>query len=712
VAFLALSAFAGAAFEPAAARAADASPNLWFGGTRLIFDHAQPRGDELAVGSNDVGLRRFLARVGATIAYEEGERYVVVTSADRRTISFSLGDVHFRNGNLGTMAQFAPFASGGEAFVPLFALAKALYVEPIALGGETVLQPRLGALDLRVEGKTTFVTLHGATPLRFTRLGATHDQISLAFPGIASSLDQSRIVATPGLGEVNVLAGGSPKSPSTTVSFELPQGAVATLVPAQSPNEVAFAFGQAGAHLAGSRIPSALAPPPDDAFAPQGSDALAHPPAAAAAAPAPAANFVTPAPKVALVTPAANSVNPAPKPAEARSLAPPAASAAPAAGAGPAGPAEGPAAPGGMDGDASAAAQAAQMGQAPQAPQQANVTAVEEHGHGETLDVHVALSAPVAYEWHRLPDQRWYLDLKGATLTIPARADDLQDTTAALTLRVKQFAKDPIPVVRISLALVTPRKIDLTATPDGIQISVGAFDDEEAARVGAGRITPGASIAATPVENAPPPLAGPFAGPVPGARNSKLIVIDPGHGGSDPGAQHYGLSEKNLTLDIAKRLRDVLTARGWSVKLTRETDTDVFGPNASAVDELQARCDVANNAGALLFLSIHINSFTDGSLDGTTTYYYKGTDAPLARSLQRRLIAALGTSDKGVRHANFYVNRHATMPSALVETAFVSNRGDAKLLATPEFRQKVASALADGIDDYTGNPTTTSSAAQ
>jgi N-acetylmuramoyl-L-alanine amidase CwlD len=664
LALTALLAFAfAAAFAPVAAHAADAAPNLWFAGTRLILDHAQVRGDDFAVGTNDAGLLRFLGRVGATIAYEPGERYVVVTSSDRRTISFSLGDLHFRDGNLGTTAPFAPFATGSEAFVPLFALAKALYVEPIALGNETVLQPRLGALEVRVEGKTTFVTLRGATPLRFTRLGNAHDQISLAFSGIASSLEQSRIVATPGLGEINVLASGSPKSPTSTVSFELPPGGVSTLLPAQSPNEVAFAFAPAGTALAGSRIPSALNSAPALAAAgPQaGYAATTHHPAPPAATPI--VSVATPAP---LVTPA------------------------------PAVPAAGP-----TDGDASVAAPPA------------NVTAVESHGNGETLDVRVSLSGPVAYEWHRLPDQRWYLDLKGATLTIPPRDEDLQDTTAALTLRVRQFTKDPVPVVRISLALVTPRKIDLTATPDGVEIYVGALDDEEALRVGAGRIAPGSAIVAAPLDNAPPPLPeGRPVGPVPGVRNPKLIVIDPGHGGSDPGAQHLGLSEKNLTLDIAKRLRDVLVARGWSVKMTRESDVDVFGPNASAVDELQARCDVANDAGARLFLSIHANSYTDSSLNGTTSYYYKGTDTPLARALQRRLIAALGTADDGVRHANFYVNRHTTMPAVLVETAFVSNPGDAKLLATPEFRQKVALALADGIDDYTGNPTTTSSAMQ
>jgi N-acetylmuramoyl-L-alanine amidase len=652
------------AFAPQPVRAADASQNLWFAGTRLIFDHAQVRGDEIAAGTNDPGLRGFMARVGATIAYEPGERYVVITSADRRTISFSLGDVRFRNGSLGASAPFAPFASGSEAFVPFFALAKALYVEPVALGNETVLQPRIGALDLRVEGKTTYVTLRGATPLRFTRLdSAASDQLSLAFSGVASSLEQSRLVSSAGLGEINVLTSGSPKNPTATVSFEMPPGAVRTLLPSASKNEVSFAFGPAGTTLAGSPIPSALNLAPVVAVAPPRAFAALQRPAVAAVTPAP--NLVTPAPLAA----AQGAVTPAPAPA----------------------------ATGAADGTAAAAPPA-------------EVTGVEAHGGGETLEVRVSLSGPVAYEWHRLPDQRWYLDLKGATLAIPPVDANLDDTSAATAMRVRQFTKDPIPIVRVSVALSGPRKVELSSTPEGVQIAVGEQSDENAVRVGAGRILPGSSVVADSV--APPPLPVRVAGPTYNAQNPKLIVLDPGHGGSDPGAQRFGMSEKTLTLDIAMRLRDLLVARGWTVKMTRESDVDVFGANASAADELQARCDVANNAGARLFLSIHINSYTDQSLRGTTTYYYKSIDEPLASALQQRMISSLGTADKGVRHNNFYVVRHTTMPAALVETAFISNRGDADQLATPEFRQKVALALADGINDYTRSPMTTSSAAQ
>jgi N-acetylmuramoyl-L-alanine amidase len=160
------------------------------------------------------------------------------------------------------------------------------------------------------------------------------------------------------------------------------------------------------------------------------------------------------------------------------------------------------------------------------------------------------------------------------------------------------------------------------------------------------------------------------------------------------------LTEKIITLDVSDRLRSILISRGWQVRMTRDTDRDVYAPNDSAHDELQARCDIANNAGARMFVSIHVNSFTSSDLSGTTTYYYKGIDRGLAAAVQRRLIAALGTKDDGVRKENFYVIHHSTMPAILIETAFLSNQGDAELLRSPEFLQRIAAAIADGINDY------------
>ena len=142
------------------------------------------------------------------------------------------------------------------------------------------------------------------------------------------------------------------------------------------------------------------------------------------------------------------------------------------------------------------------------------------------------------------------------------------------------------------------------------------------------------------------------------------------------------------------------------MRLTRDGDNDVFAPNDSARDELQtARRHHANGGGARILLSVHINSYVTSSLNGTTVYYYKSSDLALAQALHRRLTLALETKDDGVRKDNLYVIRHAAMPAALVETAFLSNAHDAALLRSSDFLQKVATAIADGVGDYVSAPT-------
>ncbi|HTA55456.1 MAG TPA: N-acetylmuramoyl-L-alanine amidase, partial [Candidatus Acidoferrales bacterium] len=176
-------------------------------------------------------------------------------------------------------------------------------------------------------------------------------------------------------------------------------------------------------------------------------------------------------------------------------------------------------------------------------------------------------------------------------------------------------------------------------------------------------------------------------------------VIDPGHGGSDRGTVHGGVSEADLTLDMAKRLRDLLVARGWQVKLTHDTDVDVYAPDDSAHQELQARVDVANRAGARLFVSIHVNAFINSGPYGTTTYISKPDDVPLAQVVERQL-ASDGTKDDGIVKSHLYVTLHTKMPAVLVETAFLSNPSDYALLTSAAWRQKVVQEIADGIAQY------------
>jgi len=187
-----------------------------------------------------------------------------------------------------------------------------------------------------------------------------------------------------------------------------------------------------------------------------------------------------------------------------------------------------------------------------------------------------------------------------------------------------------------------------------------------------------------------------------GVKN-KVIVIDPGHGGTDPGA--IGLNkaqEKDVTLAVALKVRALLLNEGATVVMTRSEDRDVFGPDASAVDELKARTTVANTRKTDIFVSIHADSSTSRSAGGTSAFYYQKTryDALLAKSLEAKMIAQGNLYERGVFPANFYVVKRTTMPATLVEMAFISNPDEEKLLVNSDFQQKIARGIVDGIEDF------------
>jgi N-acetylmuramoyl-L-alanine amidase len=161
---------------------------------------------------------------------------------------------------------------------------------------------------------------------------------------------------------------------------------------------------------------------------------------------------------------------------------------------------------------------------------------------------------------------------------------------------------------------------------------------------------------------------------------------------------------------MAKRLRAILIARGWQVQMTHSADQDVYAPNDSARDELQARVDVANRAGARMFVSIHCNSFINSGPHGTTTYFSKPIDVPLAQNVDRDLDRLLDTKDDGIIKSKLYVTLHSNMPAVLVETAFLSNPDDYAKLVNADWREKVAEGIANGIDHYAAQYPVTGSA--
>lgn len=186
----------------------------------------------------------------------------------------------------------------------------------------------------------------------------------------------------------------------------------------------------------------------------------------------------------------------------------------------------------------------------------------------------------------------------------------------------------------------------------------------------------------------------------------KIICIDPGHGGTDVGAiGHIGgkdVYEKNITLSIALPLRDMLTSAGAKVVMTRDTDKDVYGPWADADPELQARCDIANEAHADAFVSIHIDSFSNSSVDGTTAYYNakSSKDLLLAQMMHQATMNFLSIPDRGVKSNDFYVNVYTTMPSVLMEMGFITNDHRVKMLTSSWGPRGIAQSLFNGLVNY------------
>lgn len=182
------------------------------------------------------------------------------------------------------------------------------------------------------------------------------------------------------------------------------------------------------------------------------------------------------------------------------------------------------------------------------------------------------------------------------------------------------------------------------------------------------------------------------------------IVIDPGHGGSDSGAiGPGGTMEKDVTLAVSKKVYDILVRNGATVIMTRTTDRDVYAPNDSATEELQARVNVAENiVNTDIFLCIHANSFSSPAAHGTETYYYSSSQngRRLAALVQDELIKSDGLADRGINTANFYVLKHTTMPAILVELAFISNNHEEGLLNDDTFQEKLAEAICRGINRY------------
>jgi N-acetylmuramoyl-L-alanine amidase len=181
-------------------------------------------------------------------------------------------------------------------------------------------------------------------------------------------------------------------------------------------------------------------------------------------------------------------------------------------------------------------------------------------------------------------------------------------------------------------------------------------------------------------------LAGCAQGPLDTSRTFHTVVIDPGHGGIDSGVARNHLQEKNLALDVALRLRPKLEAAGFKVVMTRTTD--VFIP-------LNTRAAISNEHSDVFFVSIHFNDSPARYIHGATVYYHTAMSAPMAQTI----VNSLGkiAYNRGIMTANFRVLRKNRFPAVLVECGFISNRAEAERCGTAEYREELATRIAQAI---------------
>ena len=190
-------------------------------------------------------------------------------------------------------------------------------------------------------------------------------------------------------------------------------------------------------------------------------------------------------------------------------------------------------------------------------------------------------------------------------------------------------------------------------------------------------------------------------------KNSPVVVIDAGHGGKDPGK--VGINEaleKEINLQIALRLKNLLEQNDVVVVLTREEDKDLASEQATnrKNEDLRARANLISETNPVLMVSIHQNSYPEADVDGAQVFYYAGSESgkQLGTIVQNRLKSEIDDGNHRVAKANkeYYLLKKAVCPAVIVECGFLSNPAEADLLVTEEYQEKLAFSIHLGIMEY------------
>ena len=190
-------------------------------------------------------------------------------------------------------------------------------------------------------------------------------------------------------------------------------------------------------------------------------------------------------------------------------------------------------------------------------------------------------------------------------------------------------------------------------------------------------------------------------------QDNRTVVVDPGHGGKDPGMTGAGgLEEKGINLEISLKLRDILEKQGFNVVLTRDTDRGLYDEDASGkkLQDLQRRTELIRKAEPLLTVSIHQNSYSDPDVKGPQVFYFQGSDEgkSLAEAVQKSLNEKLEITDpRSVKgNSSYYLLKKSPSVTVIAECGFLTNPSEAEKLQDEAYQYKVAEALAEGIEAY------------
>ncbi len=190
----------------------------------------------------------------------------------------------------------------------------------------------------------------------------------------------------------------------------------------------------------------------------------------------------------------------------------------------------------------------------------------------------------------------------------------------------------------------------------------------------------------------------------------RTVVLDAGHGGSDGGKVSVtGSLEKDLNLDIVLKLKEILENNSYKVILTREDANGTYNDNVQnrKLADMKKRCELINTSGADIVVSIHLNSFTDAKVNGAQVFYYKGSTEgkKLAHCIQNGFQEHLNPNNKRVEKENntYYMLINTDLPTVIAECGFLSNRQEAELIDTEEYRSQIAQAVYQGIAKYYGD---------